>query len=27
VTCIDVQHETGILVSGDLEGEVKVWQL
>lgn len=27
VTCIDVQHETGILASGDLEGEVKVWRL
>ena len=27
VTSIDVQHETGVLVSGDLEGEVKVWRL
>ena len=27
VCTIDVQHDTGILVSGDLEGEVKVWSL
>ena len=27
VTSINVQHQTRMLVSGDLEGEVKVWTL
>ena len=27
VTTLDVQHRTGTLVSGGLDGEVKIWML